>query len=452
MASGKQKERRIPANWQNAGERLKKNVNRSTAPEMQSTPAISGRIPTSRTPTPADILPLQRLLGNRAVRNILARRGDESAASVMNRVVAPEAQVQRLIKSSDSYLQRDAEAEAVHQRSELMIDEFAFPSTVAVVNFDTGNSPAIRKSLDTRSNESVSVPPGSSGTVSIRSRYWWRAHRTNMWLPVPKAGNGEAEATARFIVSPEGKFQFTDKEAQISQSGEAQQPFVSNAKGMLNSGDGSFGAIGLDVDLVASTGRTSTTSQAKGMTEGSENSLEGGFSVEEVGFKGSHKGTQGTSDTKTVSEATTTSAVTQMKGSWGITLRVPPIPPPSVGPTLTMDVLFATNSAVPKADQASNLQAWFLTLPKEAKEGLKSGKYKISLLGQASPTGDSQYNIKLTAQRNQSVAKLLRQVEPGVKISEESFTNAGFLLSKNPPKTESAGDKAVHIRIEPNAG
>jgi outer membrane protein OmpA-like peptidoglycan-associated protein len=101
------------------------------------------------------------------------------------------------------------------------------------------------------------------------------------------------------------------------------------------------------------------------------------------------------------------------------------VPPPAVGPTLTTDVLFSTNSSVPKADQKSKLQTWFLKLPQEVSDGLKSGKYKISFLGQASHTGDSDYNIRLTARRNQTVAKLLKEIEPGAKISEDDFKNAG---------------------------
>jgi len=213
--------------------------------------------------------------------------------------------------------------------------------------------------------------------------------------------------------------------------------------------DGSFGSMSLQLDMVGSTTQTSTGSRTKTASEGRETTGDANIDLIIVGYKGGHKDVTGNTDANTASNALTSTSSSIASSGWAITLKTPPAPVRAADPTYTNEVFFDVNSPVPKGDQGSKLQEWFLRLPPAVRDGLKSGKYKISLQGQASRTGASDYNIQLSARRNESVAKLLKKVVPGIKVSDADYENAGYLLSKNPPKSESPGDKVVHIEIEP---
>jgi outer membrane protein OmpA-like peptidoglycan-associated protein len=459
----RRKQRKIysrAANRVETREALRKFTPHSEALTSQVSPAIIAKqILRSKPVKRDDLLSLQRSIGNKAVQRLF-RRADRVSRPSNSGAETSSAERFHLVNNSSSWLQRDAEAKDVPQQSATEVDELGFPSAFGVITFDAPPSPGafhapIIVNLTRNGNIQVPVPAGSSGTVLIASRYFWRGHLTHTLYQYPQLGMGEVGATARFVVSPEGKFEFAEKLPQISRTGVKDLPFTLNDTGSLNVGnDGSFGSISLNLDMVASTTQTSTGSRTRTANEGRETTGDANVDIgvgklKVGGYKAGHKDVTGNSDAKTQSNATTTSASTLASEGWGITLK-PNVPPPTAAPTWGTFVLFSTNSAVLAADQTSYIETWFLKLPKEVSDGLKSGKYRISLLGQASPTGDSEYNIKLTAGRNQAVVKILKRIEPGVKISEENFTNAGFLLSNNPPKTESAGDKAVHIKIEQN--
>ena len=433
-------------------EALRKIAVHSEALTSEVSPATTAKQILRSKPVKRDeLLSLQQSIGNRAVQRLF-RRADRVTNSGAE---TSSSEKLHLVGNSSSWLQRDAEAEDVAQQPAIEVDGFSFPVTFGVITFDPPPSPGafhapITANLTDNGNIQVPVPAGSSGTISITSRYMWKGHLTHTLFQFPQLGVGEVGATARFVVSPEGKFEFTERLPQISRTGSKDLPFTLNDTGSLNvGGDGGFGSISLNLDMVASTTRTSTGSRTRTASEGRETTGDANVDLGVGGYKGGHKDVTGNSDAKSQSNATTTGSSTLASKGWAITLK-PTVPPPTVAPTWSTFVLFSTNSAVPAADQTSYIETWFLKLPKEVRDGLKSGKYRISLVGQASPTGDSEYNIKLTARRNQAVTSILKKIEPGVKISDENFTNAGFLLSANPPKTESAGDKAVHITIEQN--
>jgi hypothetical protein len=443
------------ANRVETREALRKFAPHPEALTSQVSPAIIAKqILRSKPVKRDDLLSLQRLIGNRAVQRLF-RRADRVTRPNNSGVETSSAERLRLVNNPSSWLQRDAEAKDIPQQTAIEVDSLDYLGAFGVITFDAPQPPGashapIIVDLTRNGNIQLPVPAGSSGTISINSRYSWRGHLAHTLFQIPQLGTGEVGATARFIISTEGKFEFAEKSPQISRTGVKDLPFTLSDAGSLNVGsDGSFGSISLNLDMVASTSRTSTGSRTRTANEGRETSGDANVDVGVGGYKGGHKDVTGNSDAKTQSNAATTSASTIASKGWGITLKVK-VPPPNVAPTWGTFVLFSTNSAVPAADQTSYIETWFLKLPKEVSDGLKSGKYRISLLGQASPTGDSEYNIQLTARRNQAVTKILKRIEPGVKISEENFTNAGFLLSNNPPKTESAGDKAVHIKIEQN--
>jgi len=134
---------------------------------------------------------LQRRIGNQATQRLLrnAARG--------------------MFPHPTRLLQRDAEAGHVPQETVVKVDMFKFLRTVSVIAFDAASSPGgtpapASTDLTSRQNGQVTVPLGSSGTVSIASMYFWQGHLTPSAYFLPQGGSGEAAVVARFRVSPDG--------------------------------------------------------------------------------------------------------------------------------------------------------------------------------------------------------------------------------------------------------
>jgi hypothetical protein len=285
--------------------------------------------------------------------------------------------------------------------------------------------------------ETMVVPRGVKGTLTIYQDMWW--HWNGGLFEFDKRGTMNAHASATVDVTHDGKLTLQNPMTPHQTGGEPSlltlSPSANGNTGVIGEDQG-WATLNVALDFngttatnVTRTGGGSADVKPGGVGAGTTYSRQEGTTVTVAGA--SRPMRSPTIDLKVARPEGPTTLPEVKIHSYGTKVHFSP----PLSATLSDDAIGAVTK-------------WYMNMPLEAKDMLDRGESKIHLVGHTSTTGGHGANINLSADRTQAVLKMMKIVAPQLKTDQQlEISNYGKEGAKTADQVESEEERRVDIYI-----